>query len=174
MKFKHQLIILTLFIGLSTIAQTGHNILKDSTKIKIIGDSIYRVHLEKYNYIDSNLLQTDSTRIKYKNILLSNVLFRKSKSEILPESIDDLNEVLILLKDNPKIKLEIKGFTDMVGNRKSNQDLSLIRARMVKIYLSQNSVNSNRMITYGFGDRHPICKSPCKKNQRVEFIMTEI
>lgn len=140
-------------------------IVKDSTKIRISGNSVYRAHEEVYMKNDS----AQWSSIRYTKIIVLNVLFKTSKSEILSKSFNELNKLSALLKNNPEIGLKINGHTDKIGNSKRNLKLSKRRAKAIKVYLMKNGVKSNRIATNGFGDKFPICQSPCEKNRRVEF-----
>ena len=168
---KILLSLIAIQIGFLSYGQSNSNfIIKDSTKIKILGNTVYRSHEAKYitkNSIGRDI--TDSTSIRYSKILLLNVIFDTSKSEILSKSFDELNKLSTLLKNNPKIKLEINGHTDKIGNSKHNLKLSKRRAKAIKMYLKKKGVRSKRIVTKGFGDKFPICESPCEKNRRVEF-----
>ena len=144
----------------------------DSTKIEIIGNSVYRIHSEFYNKIGSGWIGADSSNVKLSKIEIVNVLFKQSKPEMLSKSVSDLNNLSTLLIDNPKVKVQVNGFSDKIGNGKSNLKLSIVRARMIKLYLIDKGINPNRITTNGFGDNHLVCKSPCKKNQRAEFVLS--
>jgi len=111
----------------------------------------------------------DSTRYDFKKILFLDVLFEKSKSKILLKSFTSLNKFAELLTDYPEFEIKISGHTDKVGDTKKNLKLSKRRAHAVKIYLKRKGIKLNRIVSDGFGDKFPICESPCDKNRRVEF-----
>ena len=166
MKKKLLASIITILIGFYSYGQNSSNGVKiDSSKIKIFHNTVYRAHQGKNMGKELTWL----TSIRYSKILLLNVLFEKSKSEILSESFKELNELAILLNDNPKIGLQIDGHTDKIGNSKMNLKLSKRRAKAIKIYLKKRGVKSKRIVTNGYGDNFPICQSPCEENRRVEF-----
>jgi len=166
MKNKLLIPIITILLGFSSYGQYNSNgITIDSTKIKIFRNTVYRAHQGVNKGKDSTWL----TSIKYTKVLLLDVLFKKSKSEILSKSFNELNELSVLLNDNSKIRIQIDGHTDKIGNSKKNLKLSKKRAKAIKYYLKKRGVRSKRIITNGFGDKFPICQSPCEKNRRVEF-----
>ena len=171
---KFRMSIIVVLIGFSLYGQSNYkNLIKDSTKIEIIGESVYRVHQEIYVKKDSGWARSDSTQIRYSKITLSNVLFKRSKTEILSESLIELDNVFTLMNNNLKTSLQINGYSDKIGDSKSNLELSQIRARIIKINLTERGIKANRIATYGYGDKFPLCPSPCEKNQRVEFIMLQ-
>lgn len=138
-------------------------------RVVVIRDKLYKMHhgLHKSNDAITN------TSIKYTEVDLSNILFKTTKAELLPQSYDELNALFILLKENSNMNLKIEGHTDNIGNSKSNLKLSIRRARAIKLYLVKKGIKFNRITTVGHGDISPICDAPCIKNQRVEFSLIE-
>ncbi len=112
-----------------------------------------------------------STKIRYSKIDLSNILFETSKNQILPQSYNALNALFTLLRDNPKLILKIEGHTDEIGHGQSNLKLSIRRARAIRLYLFKKGLKLERISAIGYGDQRPMCESPCKENQRVEFTL---
>ena len=171
MKKKLIASIIIILVGFYSFGQNLSNgVTIDSSKIKIFKNTVYRAHQGKNTGNESDWL----TSIRYSKILLLDVIFKKSKSEILSKSFKELNELSILLKDNPKIGLQIDGHTDKIGNSKLNLKLSKRRAKAIKIYLKKRGVKANRIVTNGYGDKFPVCESPCEKNRRVEFKFTQV
>ena len=153
-----------------SFAQEGLRINIDSTKVVLIGNKLFKAHEGREYKNDGS---TNNTRIQYSEIDLSNVLFRTSTSELLSNSYNALNALVILLRDNPNINLKIIGHTDKVGHQIKNLKLSIRRARTIRLYLFKKGIKINRLIANGYGDAQPICESPCKENQRVEFIVID-
>ena len=80
----------------------------------------------------------------------------------------------MLLKDNPKVKVEIGGHTDAGGSDKANKAISEKRAMSAKKYLQDKyNIPENRMTIKGYGSSKPIADGKTKegsaKNRRVEF-----
>jgi outer membrane protein OmpA-like peptidoglycan-associated protein len=86
---------------------------------------------------------------------LNDVFFVQSKSEIRPESIPALNNLTLILKNNPEMVIQLGGHTDNIGGRKANLELSRLRAEQVKAYLLGQGIAANRIKTVGFGSRFP-------------------
>lgn len=106
-------------------------------------------------------------------VRLKNLLFKISKSEILPESNSELNRIFDFLQNNPSTFILIEGHTDRVGDSNKNLILSKQRAEAIKKYLTDKGVNGERITTVGYGDKTIICKPGCKENRRVEFVITK-
>jgi outer membrane protein OmpA-like peptidoglycan-associated protein len=104
------------------------------------------------------------------------VYFDFNKATIKPVSFPLLDEVAQALKDNPKIKVEVQGHTDSVGDDNFNLKLSQKRAESVRNYLIKKGISSDRMEPKGYGENVPIADNRTKEgrdqNRRVEFVIT--
>ncbi len=80
----------------------------------------------------------------------------------------------MLLKDNPKVKVEIGGHSDSTGSDKASQNISEKRAQSAKKYIQDKfNIPDDRMMVKGYGSTKPIADNKTKegqaKNRRVEF-----
>ncbi len=124
----------------------------------------------------------------------NNVRFVLNSSVMAPESQNELDGLVTLLKENAKYKIKIHGhcngkqnresytmgtstnfFTmDPAGNKKetiTSKELSLARAETVKAYLVQQGIESGRITTKGEGGKVPLYPeggSQGQYNDRVE------
>ncbi|MBS1688885.1 MAG: OmpA family protein [Bacteroidetes bacterium] len=115
---------------------------------------------------------------------VSNIFYDFDKAELRPESAASLDSVVLFMKDNPSLTVEIYSFTDSKGTEKYNQELSKRRAESVVNYLEKNGVERNRMVAKGFGDKMPAAPNKLGKkdnpegrqlNRRTEFrIVTDV
>jgi len=110
-------------------------------------------------------------------IQLRNVFFAFGKSDILPESNDELNKVVNFMKSNPSVEIEVSGHTDNKGADDFNMKLSQDRANSVKNYLVSNGVADARITSKGYGESKPIATNSTEygreQNRRVEFTITK-
>jgi outer membrane protein OmpA-like peptidoglycan-associated protein len=104
---------------------------------------------------------------------LKNVLFVQTKTELLPESYDELDLVVSFLKNNPNVKIELSGHTDNRGVHSDNVRLSQERVNAVKRYLVSKGVDGKRVTGKGYGGTKPIASNDTEENRqmnrRVEF-----
>lgn len=106
-------------------------------------------------------------------IKMENLNFVLNTFAVVKESRPKLYELLLVMQQNPKLKISIQGHVCCVPN--DRQDLSTQRAKAVKIFLEQNKIASNRMTFKGFGSTVPIFPLPEKTeveraaNRRVEI-----
>ncbi|PLK42884.1 OmpA family protein [Emticicia sp. TH156] len=108
-----------------------------------------------------------------KPIKLENVFFDQSQPIIKPQSYTELDKLVQMLKENPKVNIEIIGHTDNVGDPRLNLYLSELRAKAVSNYLFNKGVSASRMTSSGKGQQQPVAPNDTEetrqKNRRVEF-----
>lgn len=102
-----------------------------------------------------------------------------AKWGLLPESNEQLQEVIDLLNEYPSMEIAIHGHTDSRGDNSYNQRLSENRAKSVYNYLVQKgSVAPNRLSYKGFGESKPVADNNTAEgrqiNRRVEFTVTKV
>ncbi len=106
-------------------------------------------------------------------VVLDNIYFQTGKSVLMPESFDELDQVLRFLENNPTIKLEIAGHTDNTGSLRINQKLSRERAKAVVDYLVAAGIDPEMLRSQGYADTQPVATNDTsggrKQNRRVEF-----
>jgi outer membrane protein OmpA-like peptidoglycan-associated protein len=88
-----------------------------------------------------------------------------------------LDEIVQILKDNPRISLEVQGHTDNVGSAPYNEKLSQSRADSVRAYLVAHGIDPSRLVAKGYGMNKPLVPNNSDANRalnrRVQFIRTE-
>ena len=106
-------------------------------------------------------------------VILKNVFFDTKKTDLKPESITELDNVVRLMNENPNMKILIGGYTDNVGKPADNLKLSTGRALAVVNYLVQKGVNNTRLSFKGFGETNPIAENDTEHgralNRRTEL-----
>ena len=107
------------------------------------------------------------------SIILKNVFFDTKQTQLKPESITELDNVIMLMNENPKLKIQIGGHTDNVGKPEDNLKLSLGRAVAVVNYLLGKGVKNDRLTFKGFGETKPIADNKTEAgralNRRTEL-----
>ncbi len=81
-----------------------------------------------------------------------------------------------ILKDRPRINIQVEGHCDEKGSIQYNIALGEKRAKAAKKYLVDLGVNSDRLSTISFGKERPIDTSSNEgawtKNRRSNFVIT--
>ena len=106
-------------------------------------------------------------------MLLNNLIFQVAKSKIEPGSYDELDIVVNMLKENPKMVIQLEGHTDYLGDPTKNLKLSQQRVDAVKVYLVSKRISKSRVKTKAFGGTSPLSRDDTpeahRMNRRVEL-----
>lgn len=100
-------------------------------------------------------------------IVLKNIFFDTKKFDLKQESIVELDKVVVLLNDNPKLKILITGYTDNVGIAKDNLLLSNNRAKTVVTYLLSKGITQLRLTYKGFGATKPLADNKTETGKAI-------
>lgn len=127
---------------------------------------------------DSYILNIDLIKVKIgKKVVLNNIFFETGKSVLTPGSYTELDHLLIIMKENSQMKIEVSGHTDKTGSEALNFRLSEARAKAVVEYLVKMGIDRSRMEFKGYGPLQPVGDNNTAagraKNRRVEFKILE-
>jgi outer membrane protein OmpA-like peptidoglycan-associated protein len=92
-------------------------------------------------------------------VQLYNIYFETDSFRILSQSEPELQNLVLFLKTNSDLKIEIQGHTDSSGNAENNKQLSERRAKSVVDYLVKNGITLTRLKFGGYGDKVPIANN---------------
>lgn len=160
--------------------------IRDSTfTFLIFGSSKYQITAESEGYIPHTMIidpkeardgvinRDISLTSKGGTIVLTHLIFEQGKAVINPKSFTELDEVVAMLKENPKMEIQLEGHTDNQGNAEANMKLSQSRVDAVKKYLTSKGIAKDRVQTKAFGGSKPIATENTEaaraKNRRVEM-----
>lgn len=100
--------------------------------------------------------------------------FDFDKATLRPDAVPVIEQVAVLLKDSPVLRLELDGHTDGIGTKEHNRILSDARARTVRNALLTRGITADRLTTAGFGATVPVANNATEdgrfKNRRVELV----
>jgi outer membrane protein OmpA-like peptidoglycan-associated protein len=118
------------------------------------------------------------TLMEGESLVLNNIQFKVASAELLKEGKTELNKVVELMKNYPKIEIELSGHTSSEGEAEMNRQLSLRRVDSCRKYLSDNGISEDRITTIGYGPDKPIAPNDTEENRainrRVELKITRI
>ena len=110
-----------------------------------------------------------------KQFNLPNITFEQSKSEVLPQSFDEIDNIVSILRDNPDYGILLEGHTDNQGDWNENLKLSLTRVESVRDYLVLKGIQTVRIKVKGWGGTKPASSNTSEErrrlNRRVEFTL---
>ena len=105
--------------------------------------------------------------------ILKNIQFEFDSYVLLRSSFVELDKVVEYLKQRPDVNIRLSGHTDFIGSDDYNLVLSRNRARSVADHFVSRGIQSQRIISYGFGKSRPIVLEKTdearKINRRVEI-----
>jgi outer membrane protein OmpA-like peptidoglycan-associated protein len=125
----------------------------------------YLFHSENFDIPDGSVDNLVDKEIRLKNIkigskiALRNIFFDVGKATLRSESNAELDRLVKLMKDVPKLKIEISGHTDNTGSAALNDKLSQERAEAVMNYLKSKGITADRMTAVGYGSNRPIASN---------------
>ena len=109
-------------------------------------------------------------------VKMNNVLFYRSKAQLISTSYPELDRLAKMMDENPGITIELEGHTDNVGDRFKNIKLSQDRVGAVRNYLISKGVSEERITGKGYGGSKPIADNSAeitrRLNRRVAFKIT--
>src|SRR6187551_2847091 len=125
-------------------------------------------------------IPTESITGRFNDSTFSFLIFGTAKYQITvgaegynPKSYPGLDEVVQMMKENPKIEIQLEGHTDNVGSPKANLELSQDRVDAVKKYIVKKGISKGRIQTKAFGGSQPLGNEMTPeartKNRRVEM-----
>ncbi len=109
------------------------------------------------------------------------IYYELNSYQLTPQSMEELDRVAIVLKDNPGLRIQLGSHTDSRGSNELNQALSTARAKSVYDYLLKRGVSSEGLSYKGFGESKIINKCldgiTCTDeehalNRRTEYIIS--
>lgn len=107
-------------------------------------------------------------------IILKSIQFEQAKDILSPSAMSELDKVGKLMQQSSTMIIEIIGHTSDEGDRNSNIELSLNRAKSCKEYLLKNGIKSNRIKVRGMGSDASISRIDKALNRRVEMQIIRI
>ena len=165
----------------------------------VYGDENYVLIGEKENYfstrgefttigkeLDKSTLKDFITNVEFeknlildrivvnKSIVLDNIYYDLDKADIREDAALELDKLVVILRDNPNISIELSSHTDDRASVEYNQDLSQRRAESAVYYILSKGITENRIIAKGYGESQLIIANAKSEeehqiNRRTEF-----
>jgi outer membrane protein OmpA-like peptidoglycan-associated protein/tetratricopeptide (TPR) repeat protein len=111
------------------------------------------------------------------------IYFDLDKSFIRKDAAYELEKILAVMEENPKMKIDVRSHTDSRQTAQYNEALSDRRAKSTVAWLVKNGIDSSRLSGKGYGETQLVNKCadgiPCteaehQENRRSEFIITSM
>jgi OmpA-OmpF porin, OOP family len=151
-----------------TIKAEGYNSLKESFEIKRQSEDTGGI-LKDFFLTPGGVGQI---------IRLKNLYFEQSTSDIPEQAVPEINMIIQMLKENPKMVIQLEGHTDFRGNSKLNYELSEQRVEAIKQYIYSKGIDKKRIKLKAYGGSMPLSRENSdeakKANRRVEVRVLSI
>jgi len=141
----------------------------------------YEIKVNKENYAffsvrsDINQERTDTVRLKPVEVVAETpeaiIYFDFSDANIRDDQKPTLDKIAEFLKSHPRVKCELRGHTDPIGDIQYNEILSLARANSAKDYLVKvHGIEKERISTMAFS-KTKLIKGNDDQSRRVEIFL---
>lgn len=155
------------------LARTTANETGDFVFEKVLSNAIYRTQASKTTYTNNEtapslalyerevsttiILDQDQYKIEQgldlaKALALRHIYFDLDKWNIRKDARVELEKIVVVLQENPSIKIEIGSHTDSRQSKQYNQQLSQRRAQSTLNYLVNRGIAKNRLTAKGYGE----------------------
>ena len=154
-----------------------------SLPIKNVGSYSFKFEVDDYFIKDTTISINKSVDMSVNldeiksgsRVVLKNLIFKRSSTDLDDESLPYLNDLLHLFKNNSGIQITIEGHTDNRGDFKSNVKLSKERSESIKNFLVLNGINKSQIKVKGLGPSKPRYSNDSEVsrslNRRVEILI---
>jgi OmpA-OmpF porin, OOP family len=104
---------------------------------------------------------------------LDNLIFKVGTADLIDKSSPELEKVIQMLHDNPRMVIQLEGHTDSQGDPGQNMRLSQKRVDAIKDLLVAKGASVSRIKTKAFGGKSPLSNENSEEahrmNRRVEL-----
>ncbi|MEX0313517.1 MAG: OmpA family protein [Allomuricauda sp.] len=117
-------------------------------------------------------------------IKIDNIYFDLNKADIRPDAAQELNKIVEVMKEYPKMVIKIEAHTDSRGSDRYNETLSDKRAKSTGNYIISQGIEGHRIQSaIGYGEKQLLnhCKNGIRctmeehdVNRRSEFIIVKL
>ncbi len=119
----------------------------------------YLNHKEELHIVETTESEEHVLQFPLANItvpvMIDNIFYDYNKATLRPESTQALDELVVLLNENPNVTIELSAHCDLVGSQQYNIGLSQRRAESVVDYLIEHGIASDRLSPKGYGKEKP-------------------
>ncbi|RMF92675.1 MAG: hypothetical protein D6734_11740 [Candidatus Schekmanbacteria bacterium] len=161
-------------VGAVTGAVIGRAMQKQKEELQQVAEKINKQQAE----IDQLKSQQATVKTEGNSIVMNlrgDALFRTNSSSLESGAVNNLREIVEVLKKYPDTRVIVKGFTDSEGDEDYNLKLSQARAETVKNYFIGEGISPSRITAIGLGESLPIASNDTPEgrqmNRRVEIVV---
>ncbi|WP_133274077.1 OmpA family protein [Hymenobacter radiodurans] len=147
--------------------------MSDGTRLMVGSNSTEH---KLYQFLANDAAQVDSVNRTKGWISFDRVYFAPSSATLTPESQQQLQNVAAILKNFPRAKVRIGGYTDNSGSFAGNMKMSEGRANAAMAALVDMGIDATRITSKGYGQKIPIASNDTEDgralNRRISLRVT--
>jgi len=102
-----------------------------------------------------------------------NIYFSQNSKELSDKAKEKLDRVVEIIRNNPTVDITLNGYTDSYGDKSYNEMIADVRVSLVKAYLVDKGIESDKIMTFGHGAQKFIGSNKTlegrRMNRRVEI-----
>ena len=149
------------------LAQAKDHLRDQKTELAVYQSKLVDAEHRYDNDIAQIKLNNDNiaNKVAAENLLMS-LQFSTGSSEISAHYQEQIASVAQALNDQPLLNIDLSGYTDLAGDEKINQALSIARVQSVKALLVAQGVDEGQINTYAYGETAPIAAN---SEQEINF-----
>lgn len=141
------------------------------------------------SFLDFGLTEIEVGKTDLSDVIeIKPIFFDLNKFNIRPDAAIELDKVVAVMQDNPRMVIELRSYTDSRGSAAYNRTLSDRRAKSSAQYIISRGIAKDRIAGKGYGSTNPkytdaeINKAATdeekeamhEKNRRTEFIVVRM
>jgi outer membrane protein OmpA-like peptidoglycan-associated protein len=155
------------------------NLIKDGAETWVLvrtssGDSYSLTIVEKKAMVQDITASVMLDALNKQDFMALYINFDTNKATIKPDSKPIIDQIVVLLRENPSLRVSVEGHTDGMGTPVKNKTLSQDRAQSVVNALISAGIDKKRLSAVGWGQEKPVADNRTEegkaKNRRVEIV----
>ncbi len=173
-------LILLVLVAVALLAywkECGSSVKNKLAQITLPGGAVISVPEGSLNYQLAQFLANGNSSELPKTFVFDNLNFTTGTTQLTPESVPTVNDLIVILKAYPAAEVQLVGHTDNTGDPAANMKLSQDRANAVRDMLANGGIDASRLSTAGYGQDKPIASNDTDegraKNRRTELVVTK-
>ena len=133
---------------------------------------------QKGQWVEEQMISLATTETERGLVLtLGDVLFAGGSADLSPSANRTILKLTQFLQLNSQRIIRVEGYTDTVGEKSANLDLSKARAQAVADVLVDLGIDPKRIQVEGFGEAYPVADNASLRgraqNRRVEVVFSD-
>jgi outer membrane protein OmpA-like peptidoglycan-associated protein len=128
---------------------------------------------EVHKVIDLSMTPAQPGDDMLERLQLNPIHLEKTETDISAEHAVQLDKIVAVLNDNPRLTIQIRVHTDVFGSAQTNQRITEKQAQVIAAYLAERITNPERVTSKGLGESQPTMVDATADGGHKEEVLTE-